>query len=143
MDIQTGQPFTVTLFPGVDNSNTGIASVVQVVDRPNVVGNPSVSNQGPNGWFNTSAFATPPYGTFGNAGRNILEGPGFSSVDVSGIKNTLLRESLTLQFRAEIFNLLNRANFSLPDSFVGSPSFGHILAAGTPRRVQFGLKLIF
>ncbi len=140
---QTGQPFTVTLFPGVDNSNTGIASVVQVVDRPTVVGNPSVSNQGPNDWFNTKAFATPAYGTFGNAGRNILEGPGYSSVDVSVIKNTMLREGLSLQFRAEIFNLLNRPNFGLPDSFVGSPAFGSILSAGTPRRVQFGLKLIF
>ena len=59
------------------------------------------------------------------------------------IKNTTVHEHLTIQFRAEIFNLLDRPNFNLPDSFVGSPSFGRILAAGTPRRVQFGLKLIF
>jgi hypothetical protein len=84
----------------------------------------------------------PPYGTFGNAGRNILTGPGFSSVDVSVIKNTPIREGLTLQFRAEFFNLLNRSNFNLPDSFLGSPAFGRILSAGTPRRVQFGLKLL-
>ncbi len=140
---QSGRPFTVTLLPGVDNSNTGIASVVEVVDRPNAVGNPNLANPGPNGWFNTSAFVTSPYGTFGNAGRNVVEGPSFSSVDVSAIKNTLLREGLSLQFRAEIFNLLDRPNFNLPDSFLGSPSFGRILSAGTPRRVQFGLKLIF
>jgi len=141
---QTGRPFTVTLLPGVDNSNTGLPSIgFGVVDRPNVTGNPTISNPGPDKWFNTSAFSMPAYGTFGNAGRNILEGPGSSSVNVSVIKNTSIREGTALQFRAEIFNLLDRANFGLPDSFFGSPSFGRVLTAGTPRRVQFGLKLIF
>jgi outer membrane receptor protein involved in Fe transport len=141
---QTGRPFTVTLLPGVDNSNTGIPSIqFGVVDRPNLVGDPHLSNAGPDAWFNTNAFVTPPYGMFGNAGRNILEGPGFSSINVSAIKNTALREGVTLQFRAEFFNLLNRPNFNLPDSFVGSPSFGRILSAADPRRVQFGLKLLF
>ena len=141
---QTGQPFTATLQPGVDNSNTGIPSIqFGVVDRPNLVGNPHLSNPGPDAWFNTSAFAISPYGMFGNAGRNILTGPGFSSVDVSVIKNTLIREGLNLQFRAEFFNLLNSPNFFLPNSFLGSPAFGRILAAGTPRRLQFGLKLLF
>ena len=114
-----------------------------MVDRPNVVGNPNLSHPAPDRWFDTSAFLTPPFGAFGNAGRNILAGPGFSSVNISLIKNTMIREGLTLQFRAEIFNLLDRANFNLPDSFLGSPSFGRILSAGTPRRTQFGLKLLF
>jgi len=140
---QTGGPFTITLLPGMDNSNTGIAAVVGVVDRPNVIGNPNLSDRGPARWFNTGAFVMPPFGTFGNAGRNVVEGPGFSSVDVSAIKNTLLREGLNVQFRAEIFNLLDRPNFKLPDHALASPSFGSILSAGTPRRVQFGLKLIF
>jgi len=140
---QTGRPFTVTLLPGVDNSNTGIPSIqFGVVDRPNLVGNPHVSNPSPDAWFNTSAFAMSPYGTFGNAGRNILTGPGFASLDVSAVKNTPIREGLTLQFRAEFFNLLNRPNFNLPDSFLGSPAFGRVLSAGTPRRAQFGLKLL-
>src|SRR5215831_9132531 len=141
---QTGRPFTVTLLPGVDNSNTGIPSIqFGVVDRPNLVGNPHLSNPGPGAWFSTGAFAISPYGTFGNAGRNILTGPGYSSVDVSVIKNTPIREGLTLQFRAEFFNLLNSPNFFLPESFLASPAFGRVLAAGTPRRVQFGLKLLF
>jgi len=140
---QTGRPFTVTLLPGVDNSNTGIPSIqFGVVDRPNLIGNPHISNPSSDAWFNTSAFAMSPYGTFGNAGRNILTGPGFASVDVSAVKNTPIREGLTLQFRAEFFNLLNRPNFNLPDSFLGSPAFGRVLSAGTPRRVQFGLKLL-
>jgi hypothetical protein len=130
--------------PGMDNSNTGLPSIgFGVKDRPNLVGDPKISSPGPNSWFNTSAFALPPFGTFGSAGRNILKGPGFSSIDVSVIKNTAIRERATLQFRAEIFNLLDRANFNLPDSYLGSPSFGRILSAGTPRRVQFGLKLLF
>jgi len=141
---QTGRPFTVTLLPGTDNSNTGLPGIgYGVVDRPNVVGSPHISNPSPDRWFNPSAFVTPPYGTFGNAGRNILEGPGFSSVNVSLVKNTTIWEAATVQFRAEIFNLLNRANFGLPDAFVGSPSFGSIPTAGTPRRIQFGLKLLF
>jgi hypothetical protein len=141
---QTGRPFTVTLLPGVDNSNTGIPSIqFGVVDRPNLLGNPHLSNPGPDAWFNTRAFAISPYGTFGNAGRNILTGPGFSSVDVSAIKNTLIREGLTVQFRAEFFNLLDRPNFNLPDSFLGSPAFARILSAGTPRRLQLGVKLLF
>jgi hypothetical protein len=90
---QTGRPFTVTLLPGVDDSNTSIPSIqFGVVDRANLVGNPHVSNPNSDAWFNISAFAMPPYGTFGNAGRNILTGPGFASVDVSGIKNTPIRE---------------------------------------------------
>jgi hypothetical protein len=141
---QTGRPFTVTLLPGVDNSNTGIPSIqFGVVDRPNLVGDPNLSNQSADHWFNTGAFAISPYGTFGNAGRNILTGPGFSSVDISAIKNTPLREGLMLQFRAEFFNLLDHPNFNLPDGFVGSPSFGRVLSAGAPRRVQFGLKFLF
>ena len=85
----------------------------------------------------------PAYGAFGNAGRNILTGPRFYSIDVSAIKDTMLREGLTLQFRAEIFNLFDASNFGLPDGYLGSPTFGRLVSAGTPRRVQFGLKVLF
>lgn len=62
---------------------------------------------------------------------------------MSVVKNTPVAERATLQFRAEVFNLLNRTNFGLPDSFVGSPSFGQVLSAANPRRIQLGLKLLF
>ncbi len=140
---QSGRPFTVTLLAGEDQSNTGIPGVVSVVDRPNLIGTAKLSNPGPNAWFNTGAFALQPFGTFGSAGRNILEGPGLSSIDVSLVKNTAIREGVNLQFRAEVFNLANSANFALPDGELGSSTFGHVLAAGTPRRVQFGLKILF
>jgi hypothetical protein len=59
------------------------------------------------------------------------------------VKNTRLREGVSLQFRAEALNFLNHPNFNLPDIFVGSPTFGHILSAQDPRHIQFGLKLLF
>ena len=141
---QTGLPFTVTLPPGTDNSNTGIPSIgFGVKDRPNLTGAANNGPRTPERWFNTAAFAQPAFGTFGNAGRNILTGPGSSTVNVSAIKDTVIKERLTLQFRAEIFNLLDRANFGLPQAYLGVPGFGQITSAGAPRRVQFGLKLIF
>jgi hypothetical protein len=144
LQFQTGQPFTVSLLPDNDNSNTGIDSLgFGANDRPNVVGNAKVSNPSANEWFNTAAFAIPPYGTFGNSGRNTVEGPGMATVDLSLVKNTVIRERATVQFRVEGFNVLNHTNFSLPDNFIGSPTFGQILSAGNPRRLQLGLKLLF
>ena len=142
--LQSGRPFTVALLPEIDNSGTGRSILgFGANDRPNVVGNPELSNQTTAQWFNTSAFAFPAPGTFGNAGRNILDGPGFQNVNVSLMKNTALSERLNLQFRAEAFNLFNHPNFNLPDNFLGSPTFGRITSARDPRHIQFGLKLLF
>jgi hypothetical protein len=145
LTFQTGQPFTVALQPGLDNSNTGtsILGFGGANDRPNVVGNPHLTNASPDLWFNTAAFAIPPYGSFGNAGRNVLEGPGVQTINLSLVKNAKIREGMSLQFRAESFNFINHLNFHLPDNFIGSPTFGHMLSAGDPRHVQFGLKLLF
>ena len=107
-----------------------------------MISNPTLSNPSPARWFDTGAFQTPPYGSFGNAGRNILEGPGLGVGNVSIVKTTPLTESMRLQFRIEAFNVLNRTNFDLPGNFVGTPNFGRILSAGQPRRFQFGVKLL-
>jgi hypothetical protein len=144
LQFQTGQPFTVSLLADDDNSNTGIDSLgFGANDRPNVVGNPRLSNPSANAWFNTSAFVIPPYGSFGNSGRNTVEGPGMATVDLSLVKNTVIRERAAVQFRVEGFNALNHTNFGLPDNFIGSPTFGKTLSAGNPRRLQLGLKLFF
>ena len=90
--------------------------------------------------FSTDARAL---GTFGNSGRNTLEGPGRATVDMSLVKNTAIREGTTVQFRVEAFNLFNHTNFGLPDNFIGSPTFGQILSAGSPRRLQLALKFLF
>lgn len=144
LTFQTGQPFTVALLPDDDNANTGQAALgFGANDRPNVAGNPKLANPSASEWFNTSAFAVPPYGHFGNAGRNILDGPGLETVDFSIVKNTALAERFTVQFRTEFFNLLNHTNFNLPDNFLGSSTFGQIVSAQDPRRIQFGIKLLF
>ncbi len=142
--LQTGRPFTVALPTDFDNSGTGFASLgFQANDRPNVVGDPRLQTRTPERWFNTAAFALPPFGTFGSAGRNILEGPGYQNVNASLVKNTSLTERVNLQLRAEFFNLFNHPNFNLPDNFFGSPTFGRILSAQSPRHIQFGAKLVF
>jgi hypothetical protein len=142
--LQSGRPFTVALIRELDNSGTGFSALgFGANDRPNLVGDPSLSSRTAERWFNTAAFAFPPRGSFGNAGRNILDGPGYQSVNASLIKNTHLSERFNLQFRAEAFNLFNHPNFDLPDNFMGSPTFGQITSARDPRHLQFGLKLLF
>jgi len=140
----TGRPFTVALPTDLDNSNSGRSSLgFGANDRPNVVGNPVLDNPTPERWFNTAAFAIPARGTFGNAGRNILDGPGFASINVSMLKNQRITESLTAQFRAEAFNVTNRVNLNLPDGFLRSGTFGQVTSASQPRRIQFALKFLF
>lgn len=142
--LQTGRPFTVALLSEIDNSGTGRSILgFGANDRPNVVGNPELSNPSTLQWFNTAAFAFPAPGTFGDAGRNILDGPGFQNVNLSLVKNTHFTERVNLQFRAEAFNFFNHPNFNLPDNFLGSPTFGRISSARDPRHIQFGLKLLF
>ena len=142
--VQTGRPFTVALLGEIDNSGTGRSALgFGANDRPNLAGNPDLSGRTPERWFNTAAFVFPAPGTFGNAGRNILEGPAYQNVNVSLVKNTALTERLNLQLRAEAFNLFNHPNFNLPDNFLGSPTFGRITSARDPRHLQFGVKLLF
>lgn len=104
-----------------------------------------------NQWFNPAAFLAPPpnSGFYGNLGRNTLIGPGLATWDFSAVKDTRLKERLNLQFRAEIFNLLNRANFNTPNLIVFTPSgvsgtAGAITStATTARQVQFALRLLW
>lgn len=100
-------------------------------------------------WFNPDAFLLPTPGTWGNLGRGTYRGPGLATVDLSLFKDTAISERATLQFRAESFNLQNRANFASPNAIVFSgssisPSAGLITrTVTTSRQLQFGLKLIF
>jgi len=134
--VQSGLPITPVL--GFDNSNTG-----NFYDRPDTVGNPNNGPKKVTQWFNTSAFALPAPFTFGNTGRNTIDGPGIRTVDFSLFKNFVFSESKSLQFRAEFFNLLNHPNFDPPGVTFGTPSFGVIGGAADPREIQFALKFIF
>jgi hypothetical protein len=144
LTLQSGRPFTVAVLPDLDISNTGRATLgFGFNDRPNIVGDPEVADPSADRWFNTAAFALPAFGTFGNAGRNILEGPGYANLNLGVIKHVPLGTRARLQLRAEAFNLLNRVNYDLPDAFIGSPTFGQILSAQPPRRCQFGARVLF
>ncbi len=142
--LQSGQPYSVMLPSELDNSNTG-RSILGFGngDRPNVVGDPRLSNPDPVQWINPAAFALPAFGSFGNAGRNIIQGPAFYNIDLSAVKDTSLGETTTLQFRAEFFNALNTPNFSRMNIFFGTPGFGRIGQASAGREIQFGIKLLF
>lgn len=94
-------------------------------------------------WFDTSAFASARLGTFGNAGRNILVGPGTFNIDLSAHKVFVIRERLRLQYRAEFFNVLNHTLLNNPDTSVNDSTFGRITGARDPRILQMALKLIF
>ena len=145
----SGTPFTV--FDSHDVSLQGGAPEITgfSANRPNLVGDPNSGPHSVSQWFNTAAFQplTPnpnsPVQQFGNAGRNIVQGPGFQQWDFSAFKNIRFTESRELQFRAEFFNLFNHPNFRLPDSDISSPTFGHIQEALPPRLVQLALKFVF
>lgn len=96
-------------------------------------------------WFDTSCFSAPGAGFYGNAGRNILYGPGIHNWDIGIDKNFAipLREAMRLQFRAEMFNAFNHAQFGQPNGSVVAPTFGQVNSARAPRLVQLALKLVF
>jgi hypothetical protein len=81
--------------------------------------------------------------TFGNAGRNILEGPGLASLDIALVKSFRVTESLRLDARGESFNLFNHPNFDLPRRFSDLPTFGRVPSAGPSRQLQISLRLRF
>jgi len=132
--LQSGRPFTPRL--SRDVSGTG-----QFQDRPNILGNPKLTNPDPALWFNVAAFAVPPAFTFGNAGRDILIGPGTNNFDLLLAKNHRCGESCRVQFRVEFFNAFNHPQFQLPNPTADSPQFGKIFSAGPARQIQFGLKV--
>jgi hypothetical protein len=146
--LQAGFPFTAQLSYNPSN-NGDTRNPVRPFNNPNFTGNAIIGT--PAQWFNPNVFLQPPpnSGFWGNATRDNLTGPGLATWDFSAIKNTPLHERLSLQFRAEIFNLLNRANFNTPSLIVFTPTgvsgtAGAITSTSTTaRQVQFGLKLLW
>jgi hypothetical protein len=144
----SGLPFTPQL--SYNPSNDGdTRNPVRPSLNPNFTG-PLILG-GPNQFFNANAFVQPLPGTYGNAGRNILDGPGLAETDLSLTKKFSLSDRLSMQFRSEFFNLFNRANFNNPNPVVyalatggPSPTAGVITSTSTTsRQIQFGLKLVW
>jgi len=144
-----GQPFTVYAGGDISGTNEGTDRAVQI-------GNPRVGYQGQHpgaNWIDLTAFTDAPLGSFGTVRRNSLYAPGYSDVDLSVFKNTKIVERVTLQLRAEMFNLFNRINYAPPSASVGgsatlydtigdyngAPGIG----AGEPFNTQFVAKIIF
>ncbi|HKE20997.1 MAG TPA: TonB-dependent receptor [Bryobacteraceae bacterium] len=150
---RTGLPLNVTL----SRSASALPDGINSGQRPNVVpGQPLYpANQSPTLWLNPYAFTTPANGTWGNAGRNILRAPGIWQADTSLEKRFRLTERSSISFRADVFNIFNRAQLGNPSAKWTPPSsgttFGQItgpyttsaVGTGTPRQMQFMLRLSF
>jgi hypothetical protein len=147
--LMSGTPFTV--YDSADVSFQGGAPEISGFSssRPNLIGDPNSGHRTTAEWFNKSAFQrlspvpNGPTQLFGNEGRNVVQGPGYQEWDFSALKNIPIRESKSLQFRAEFFNVFNHPNFRLPNSDISSPNFGRITEALAGRQVQLALKFLF
>jgi hypothetical protein len=139
--LQSGAPLTITAGSDVnfDGNNN---------DRPNLLSDPRLD---PNrsrpdvlaAWFNTASFGPAAAGTSGNAGRNILDGPGIRNVDLGVFRSFKVKERVTLQARGEFTNVFNLVSLSNPTTTRSSQLFGKITSARDMRQVQVGLRLTF
>jgi len=145
LNLQSGNPFSPII------AVTDTRGSLEAFNRPILVpGVPVIlPNPNPSQWVNPAAFIRQATG-FGNAGRNILTGPGFQDVDLSIAKDTKIAERVSLQFRSEAFNLFNHPNFAQPQNNLAVATFGQITSTrtvrgdlGSSRQIQFALKLIF
>jgi hypothetical protein len=134
---RTGAPFTLM----VNNVNLNLGEAV----RPNRIAKGTVPNPTPDRWYNVSAFPQVPTGSyaFGSSGRDILDGPGQVAINLALNRNFTMREKSRLQFRWEVFNALNHANFKPPVVFVNVPNAATITSAADPRRMQVALRYSF
>lgn len=140
VQMQSGNPVNIIT---TNSTVNGVANTL----RPNVAGPVEIFGR-VDRWFDTNAFTAVP--RFGSLGRNVIIGPGFSNFDFSVLKNIELDEKMSLQFRAEVFDLFNHASFGQPGRVVGSATFGQISNtrfptgdSGSSRQLQFALKLMF
>ena len=142
--LQSGLPFSV--LTGADTNLDGNSN-----DRANVSGNPALDPHRSRAavtaeWFNTADFSLPASGTDGNAGRDVMTGPGAKNVDLGLFRNFRFRERFVLQARGEFTNGFNLVNLSNPNgtySTAVNNTFGKILTAAQMRQVQLGLRLSF
>jgi hypothetical protein len=142
VSVQSGRPFTPRV--SFDNSNSGnTGGGTFAYDRPNEVtgSTPPAGTQVVT--YDGRAFAIAPQYTYGNAGRNTLIGPGYASVDAVLSRRLALGGTRNLELRLEGFNLLNRTNLQLPDSFVDRPTFGQSLSAFARRQFQLAARFTF
>lgn len=133
----SGLPFTPVI--SGDQANTGVSG-----QRPNTVGEPTVSDQTVQNWFDVNAFALPAKYTYGNSGRNILKADSLIQLDLTLEKRFSIFETRQLEFRAEAFNIANRPTFSAPNATIGSSAAGTVTSTLNANRIlQLALKFYF
>jgi len=150
--MRTGFPVNVTVSRSASAVPGGNTSNQRSDLAPGISFTPAGGST-PGDWINLAAFAVPAAGSFGDAGRDIIRGPGLWQLDLGADKQIPLTERLHLRFRAEAFNLFNRAQLGQPNANIsaGPGIFGLItqpvnitpIGAGTPRQVQLALRLEF
>jgi hypothetical protein len=141
MTFRTGIPFDIV--PGQPSSLSGTGG-----ERADLVGNPFLDSDRSrqdklNQWFNRAAFAVPPSGSWGNFGRNVMEGPGQRNFDLVLGKRFMLTETHSIDFRSEYFNAFNTPTFNNPVNSVTNGNFGRVTSAGSGRVIQLALKYAF
>ena len=138
--LQSGIPLSAIV--SADVSGTGSP----IVNRPDLVGDPHVSNPTASRFFNPLAFQIPDTGRFGNSGRNVIIGPGIRTVDLALTRTLRLSDSARAQFRTDFYNVFNHPNLVAPvtmQNFADSSDFGALFVARSPRIVQLGLKFLW
>jgi len=137
----TGTPLSPRIVGSFSEVNSGTSGTL----RPDLVPGQAitVANPGIREWFNTAAFEAPTAGQFGNAGRNIIPGPGEILFDMSISKTFQFQELRSLEVRATANNVFNHVNFSTVDTNLNSPTFGQVIGVGTMRRVSFLARFRF
>lgn len=147
VNVSSGTPFTVYDSRNVAQQGSHPEISGFSGSRPDVISDPNRGPRTVERWVSPAAFrrldAIREAGQFGNAGRNIVRGPGQAVVDLSLFKSWRVTERTQAQFRIEAFNVANHANFGIPVNDLVSPNFGRILDAGPPRVFQAALKILF
>ena len=140
LQLTSGAPYGVILCGDIANVGR-----TDCYERPNVVGNATLSNPTPQQWFNTSAFAVPAEYTFGNAGANILQGDGLVNLDLSLLRNFAVTEKKRLQFRFDGFNVTNTVTYGNPVGQLNLPGQTGVVSytRSTERELQAALKFYF
>jgi len=138
--IESGAPFTARVLGDFVDVARGVNGTLRanVTGAPIVIDNPTLDR-----WFNTSAFVVPPPGTFGDAGRNTITGPGRFLVNMALTKNISLGRPRTLSIRLQANNVFNTPQFTAIDTVVNSPTFGQVIRAGPMRSAQIQTRLRF
>jgi hypothetical protein len=133
----------LTAVDGTDVAN--MSNGTGITERPNATGiSPQISNPTPNLWFNKAAFALQTPFTLGNAGRNIITGPGVVDLDLSLMKRFRLSERVGSELRWDVFNVANHPNFANPNANLSSAAYGSIASTIIDsRQMQLALRINF